>query len=500
MIHNKEIKKLIEAYKTIWALSHFSALGSWDLETYMPSDASAVRGEAMAKIGTMIQSIYLSKEFINTFKIASEEEDLTDYEKGILRNVRRKIDDFTKLPPEFVEKFERLINQAQVAWRKAREKDEFGLFAPILQEIVDLTIQKTDLLGYENEPYDALLDQFEESLTTNTVKEFFEDIKSFLLPTLEEVSNDDVFTSGSKLANTKYDKSKLKKLCIYILDLLSYDSNRLRLDVSTHPFSENMGSKYDARITTRFEGSNLSRPITSTIHEFGHALYDMQTAEELEYTPARNPHSLGLHESQSRFWENIVGRGKPFLGLLIDEIKKLGGEYKDTEVDDLYKLFNTVKPGFIRVEADELTYHLHIMIRFEIERMLVNKEVKINELSELWNSKYKEYLGIEPRNQAEGVLQDIHWSMGAIGYFPTYSTGTILSATWKYKIEEDLRTNISDLAGEKEGIKKIKLWLKNNIHKHGNVYVFNDLISKVTGKSFETESWKKYITSKFISS
>ena len=232
------------------------------------------------------------------------------------------------------------------------------------------------------------------------------------------------------------------------------------------------------------------------MHEFGHALYDLQSNSDIGYTPIEGGDSLGLQESQSRFWENFVGRSKVFTEKFYKDISRCGKNLKNYSANDFYEYVNNVAPSFIRVEADEVTYHFHIMIRFEIEKALIEGKIAVKDLPDVWNSKYEEYLGIRPQTDTQGVLQDIHWSIGSFGYFPTYSTGTVLSATWAELIEKDLGP-ISALVESKSGISKIKKWLKKNIHSYGNIYTFNDMVEKTTGREFETTPWKKYLEAKY---
>jgi len=491
---NPIIKELLEKYQTIWALGYYMSLGGWDQEVSMPINGAEARGVAGAKLTSLAQSLFLAPEFIELIRKAQDIA-TTDYEKGVVRIFSKQLTDYQKLPSEFLERFSKITAESPLAWRKAREENNFKLFAPYLEKIVDLNIEHANYIGYKDHPYDALLNNYEIGWSTEDIEDFYLDIKGFLTNLLSYIKKSSAYHVTNKLATEEYSTKKLRELNYKILNYFSYDPNVLRLDVSTHPFSQGLANG-DTRITTRYSGHGIADGISSTIHEFGHALYSISGAKPIEYTPVWGGSSLGIHESQSRFWENMVGRNKNFLEQFKPEFTRLGLNYENYLVEDYYRYFNNVKPSLIRVEADEITYHFHTMIRFEIEKALITKAIKVKDVEELWNSKYKDYLGLTPPNSSTGVLQDVHWSLGSIGYFPTYSTGTVLSATWKHYLELDLG-NISNLVISKEGINKIKDWLKTHIHQYGGTYTFKDLVQKVTGAKFTTKYWQDYLEEKY---
>jgi carboxypeptidase Taq len=269
----------------------------------------------------------------------------------------------------------------------------------------------------------------------------------------------------------------------------------MRLDESAHPFT-NSNAINDIRITTNYHKDSPLSSIFSTIHEYGHGLFAYQTNTELEYTPQFADISYGIHESQSRFWENIIGRSKTFLNLLLPQIQKLGPGYESIDLETVYNAANNVTPSLIRVEADELTYHFHILIRYEVEKAILEGIISIDKAPEFWNSKYEEYLGVKSETFADGIMQDIHWSLGYIGYFPTYSMGTVLSAVVAEKIEADLG-EIEKLITTSEGISKIQSWLKGNIHKDAGTYTYTEIMNRLTGKPLDFAPWEKYLTEKF---
>lgn len=495
LIKHPRILELLEKYKVIWALGHLSGLGHWDLETYMPEEGAKARGEALAKIASLSQGLFLNEEFVTLVEKASQEKDLNDYEKAIIRLLKRSLKYYQKLPKEFIEEFVKTTSEATVAWKNAKEKNDFSIFQPYLEKIVGLVRKKAEYLGYKKHKYDALLDLYEEGLTTEDVEKYFSSIKDRIIGLKNKIVASSRYRKEHSLADESYEIEKMKKFNGIMLKLLHYNLNHLRIDVSSHPFSIPIGPG-DWRITTRYEGKDFARSYGSVIHEYGHALYEIQSHEDLFYTPVSGGDSLVIHESQSRFWENFIGRSKDFVERLYGEIIKISNSFEKYSADEIYEYMNLVKPSLIRTEADEITYHLHVLIRFEIEKDLVEGKIEVKNLPEIWNQKYKDYLGVEPESNREGVLQDIHWSHGSIGYFPTYSLGTALSAMWKNKLEGDIG-KISELVKNEEGIRKIQNWLKENIHQYGSTYTFNELVKRTTGKEFSSGYLLDYLENKY---
>lgn len=497
LFENKAVKEVLDYYKTIWALNHHSALADWDFLTYMPEEGAEFRGEASAKLSSLRQKLFLDKEFGRMVAYAEKQETLNDHEKGVLRILRRKLDDYQKLPSEFLEECEKVYSMADLAWKNARKDNNFPLFAPHLEKIVALAKRKTEYLGYKDHPYDALLDQYEDGLTTRDVERFFSSIKGPLSEIFARVRKSPRYGTERKITLEGVSEEDMNKFDKKVLEVLQYNPKRMRIDLSAHPFSCTVSGK-DGRITTRHKGENFVGSVSSIIHEFGHGLYGQQGLEALEFTPIGTSGDLSLivHESQSRFWENIVGRSREFLKLIYADAVKLKPEIEAEGLEGLYRSFNPVKPGFIRVDADELTYHFHVMVRFELEKALIEGKLEVKDLPRAWNNKYKEYLGIEPKTDSEGVLQDVHWSGGNIGYFPTYSMGTFLSGMMKSEMEKDLGS-VYENAKSPEGIKKMQSWLQEKVHRHGATYPTKDLVQKAFGKEFTPEPFLAYLRDKY---
>jgi carboxypeptidase Taq len=467
LFKNRTIRQILDSYKNIWALSHASAVNHWDLETYMPPMGAAARGEALAKLSTLRQKLFLDKSFVALIHKAEKSRGQTDAEQGIVRILTRSLKFYTRLPGEFLEEFEILTNKATVVWRDAKQNNKYSLFEPYLKKVFEMNKKAADYLGYKDSPYDALLDQYEEDLTSKAVQKHFNAIRDPLKGLVKSIVSSGKYKAVHPLESTKYDKEKLKTLNDKILKLFFEEyGQRLRLDISPHPFTTSFG-RNDTRITTWYHERDFGRSLLATIHEFGHALYDLQSASELEMSPIAGGSSLVIHESQSRFWENFVGRSESFVKYILPDLKE--ALKTDLTAQDVYGYFNKVKPSLNRVEADEVTYHFHIMLRFEIEQGLMEGNIKFKDIREVWNSKMKDYLGVAPKTDTDGVLQDIHWSGGMVGYFPTYSLGTFLGAQWEEAI--GIKDPVKDL-------KKIKLWLGKNIHQYGSAYTLDGLLAK----------------------
>lgn len=489
MFKNKKILKILDSWRDIWAIENLSAVAHWDLETYMPVSGASTRGEALARALSIRQKMFLSPDFIASIHQAEREKNLTDPERGVVRILLRDLKFYEKIPADFLEEFEKTTNEATVVWRKAKDTNNFKLFEPYLSKIFDMNKKVAEYLGYKDSPYDALLDQFEEGLTSNKVEPFFNEIRQPLRELLDKIIKSEVYQNQEEkvrpLQTAKYDKNKMSGLNEKVLKLLwpEYGKN-FRLDVSAHPFTTSF-SNMDTRITTWYHERDFGRSLLAVVHEFGHALYDLQSAGELEMTPIQGGSSLVIHESQSRFWENFVGRSESFINHFLPDIKNLLSV--DVQGTTLYMYLNKVRPSLLRVEADEVTYHFHIMLRFEIERGIIESRFKIQDLREIWNAKMKEYLGVTPKKDSEGVLQDIHWSGGSVGYFPTYSLGTFLSAQWAGEMNQEL--GIMNYAG-------IENWLKEHVHKYGSTYTLQDLLKK-NNMTFDPKVNLKYLEDKY---
>lgn len=491
MSKNPIITEIVERYKPIWALEHISALLEWDMETYMPLGASKPRGFAQAQAALMKQTHVTGiADFVSK---AEKLSDLNDYEKGILRVVKRDLEYYLKVPPKLLEDLQRTTTEATVVWREARRKSDFPMFSGYLEKIVDLKRQEAEKLGYEGHPYNALMNRFEEELTTKDVDRVFSPLVPNLKKIFDKVVNGGLFPSTHPLESVTYDPAGMGRVNAQVLKLLGMPEKTFRMDVSTHPFTTSMSIE-DVRITTRYEGKDFKESLFSTIHESGHAIYELQVNPTLDYTPLARATSLGVHESQSRFWENFVGRSKEFTELVYPTLNANLPFVSAYNPDQIYRYFCAVKPSPIRVDADELTYNFHIVLRYELEKKLIGGEVEVSEVPSLWNDLMQKYVGIKPKDDAHGALQDVHWSGGGFGYFPTYSLGNVIAGMFFHRIRKDLDTK--DLVRKGE-LGKIKDWLKDKIHNYGATYSPKDLQKRLFREEYNPEWLVSYLEEKY---
>ncbi len=495
VFENEIVRQIIEKYRVLWALGHAMGLMGWDSQTYMPKEGNMERGLARAELSVLARQLLLRPEFVELVDKARELEGLNEYEAAVVRVLSRDIDKARKIPPELVYEMARAAQEANMAWREAREKDDFEIFRPHLEKLVELARKMAEYLGYEGHPYNALLDLYEEGLTIRDVDRVFDSIIPTSKKVLERVLEEGYFPRKHPWEEVKYEREALEKVNREVLDLLGYPWDRARLDVSPHPFTISLGVR-DVRITTRYEGVDFKRTIYSVVHEFGHALYELQQDERLISTPIVGGASLGVHESQSRFWENIVGRSRAFTSHLKRILDKHLDFVRGVDEEELYKYLNVVRPSLIRVDADEVTYNFHIYLRYQLEKMLIAGEIKVSELPELWAQMMDELLGVKPRSHREGVLQDIHWSYGSIGYFPTYTLGNVIAAQLRSVMDRELGG--LHRVVEEGDFARIREWLRERIHSKGKLYPPKELVEKATGEPLNPEYFNRYLEEKFV--
>jgi carboxypeptidase Taq len=495
---NSIINQILDAYKPIWSLNHAISLMGWDFQTYMPRKGTEERGVADSKLHTMHKDLLLNRDFVGLVESAKKLGSPSDLEKGIIRVLDREITKQIKIPKELTEaeSLERI--RGNMAWREAREKSDFMMYEPHLKKMIEIKKQIAEKIGYKKHPYDALLDNFEEELTVDDLDKVFDALTPRIQKILKKlVDSGSPFCKESKLEKSKYDIQKVDELNHDILTLLQYDNERFRMDVSTHPFTEAMGLN-DVRITTRYEGTDFKKSISSTIHEAGHALYNLQCDQSLSVTPLEGGSSLALHESQSRFWENIVGRSLPFVQLIAPLIRKQVSFANQATDDELYQYFNKINADYIRVDADEVTYNLHIAIRYEIEKKIFGDELSISEIPEFWNDRMEQLLGVRPARDSQGVLQDTHWSSGLFGYFPTYTLGNLVSAIIASKMRKDLKDYEEDI--KSGNFELIREWLRLKIHQHGSVYAPKILLNNTFSEGYNPDYFVTYLETKYVGS
>ena len=492
MLQNPLMAGIVEKYKPLWALDSVGALLEWDMETYMPLGSSKARGFTIAQTQLLRQERVL--ELTDLVSKAEKSTDLNDRERGFLRVLRRELDYYTKVPPKLLEDILRTATEGTVVWREARKKSDFALFEPYLEKMVALKRQEAEKLGYEGNPYNALMDKFEEGLTTEDVDRIFSPLRSELKRVLSQVLTAGKFPKTHPLEEISYDEAAMIRVNGAALKLLEMPEKTFRMDVSTHPFTASMAIE-DVRITTRYEGKDFKASLYSTIHESGHAIYDLQIDPTLDHTPLARGTSLGVHESQSRFWENFIGRSREFISRIYPTLKTnlpFTAQYNE---DEIYRYVNATKPSLIRVDADELTYNFHIMVRYELEKKLIGGEMQVAEAPAMWEDLMERYVGIRPRNDAEGILQDVHWSGGMIGYFPTYSLGNVIAGMFYNRIQReiDLKSIVAN-----DDLGKVKEWLRDKLHKYGATYSPKELQKRALGETYNPQWLINYLQEKYL--
>jgi carboxypeptidase Taq len=484
--------ELTEKYKPLWALESVGSLLDWDMETYMPTGSSKERGFAIAQTQLLRQERML--QLADVISKAENAKELNDFEKGFMRVMRRDLDFYVKLPPKLLEEIHRTATEGTVVWREARRKSDFSMFKPYLEKMVDLKRQEAEKLGYRGHPYNALMDTYEEGVTTDDVDGIFSNLAPKLKEILGKVLSAGKFPTTHPLEEISYEEAAMRRVNEDALKLLQMPETTFRMDVSTHPFTTSL-SINDVRITTRYEGKDFKASLYSTVHESGHAIYSLQTELSLDYTPLARSSSLGLDESQSRFWENFVGRSREFVKRIYPSLKSnlpFVGPYNE---DEIHRYVNIVKPSLIRVEADELTYNFHIMLRYELEKKLIGGELEVAEAPAAWNDMMEKYIGVRPQNDADGLLQDVHWSGGSIGYFATYSLGNVIAGMVYNRIQRDLNLKAAITNGE---VGKVKDWLRENLHRYGATYSPKELQKRVFGEAYNPEWLIKYLREKYL--
>jgi len=471
---------------------------SWDERTYMPREGSALRADQMSLLAGMVHERFTDKrvgELIDEVADSELTKDPDSPEAANIRETKRYYDKETKLPADLVKELSKTTSLAQGEWVTARKNNDFKHFLPWLEKVVKLSRDVAEAYGYEDDMYDALLDNYEPGMKSKDIDAVFTDLRKDLVELLDKIKN------GSKkpdksIVEREYDVNLQRVFGETVAQAMGYSFDAGRLDVTTHPFCTGLGPG-DTRITTRYNPKRLNDALFGTMHEAGHGLYEMGIQKKKYFgTPMGSAASLGIHESQSRMWENQVGRSLPFWRYFFPIAQKI---FRDSlgsvKIDDFYAAINNVEPSYIRVEADEATYNLHILLRYELERPLLKGDLKPADLPGEWNSRFEKYFGIKVDKDTNGCLQDIHWSAGLIGYFPTYSLGNLFSAMFFDQAKKEM----PDLHDQFERGEYLKLreWLREKIHQHGSRYRAVDLGKMVTGQALTHKPLVNYMNKKY---
>ena len=469
----------------------------WDMEVNMPPGGVQSRGEQLSTLQSLAHA-RLSSDEVGRLLDALDGEvanlPFESNEASLVRVTRRDYEDARKLPPELVSEIAIAGSKARAAWGKARPDSDFKLFAPYLEKNVELNRRIADAIGYDKRPYDALLNRTEPGMKTSELEAIFAEIKSVIAPLVADIARHTDAVDDSVLYRG-FDSAAQVKYALEVTTRLGYDLERGRQDISTHPFETSFGPG-DVRITTRVSKDFFNECLFGSIHECGHALYEQGIGLDLDRTPLWDAASPGFHESQSRTWENLVGRSLPFWRHFYPSLQAAFPEaLRGIDEVAFYRAVNKCHPSLIRVEADEVTYNTHIMIRFELENELLEGRLKVKDLPEAWNARFKSYLGVDVPNDREGVLQDIHWSSVAFAIFPGYSLGNLIGAQLMAKV----RSEIPDLDEQFERGEFAPLlgWLRRNIHAQGRKFTPNELLERTTGKPLTAAPWIDYVQKKF---
>lgn len=466
---------------------------NWDQEIYMPPKGAELRAQQLSTLSGIAHEMSVSDELGHLLESLSKDNSLSEKEKRNIQESLRNYTDQKKYTTAFVVEMSKTISECYQAWNRARKEDKFELYQPLLEKLVGLKRRECKLLGYDNHPYDALLNQYEPKAKTADLEVLFEDVKRNLVPFVKEIIGQK--QNDQQFLYKQYDKQQQWDFGISLLKQMNYDFEAGRQDISAHPFSTSF-SAHDSRVTTRINENDLREMVWSCIHEGGHALYEQGLAIEDYGLPTGEAISLGIHESQSRLWENNVGRALPYWKANYSSLQKAFPEQLgNVSLDVFYKAINVVEPSLIRTSADELTYHFHVLIRFEIEKALIEGSIEVKDLPELWNKKYKDYLGIDVPSNAKGVLQDIHWSHGSFGYFPTYSLGSFYAAQFYNKVSGEIPELEAEI--EKGNLKPLLNWLREKIHRHGKFYTAEELCIQVTGEKLNFRHFMDYASKKY---
>lgn len=478
-------------------LSDLGAIGgllSWDQQTMMPPRAAEVRAEQLATIARLSHERFIDPE------IGRLLDDLTDFEEtlpadsdeaSLIRVTRRDWNKARRVPTELAAELALAGARGYAAWLEARSTSDFAGFLPALEHNIELKRQYAAC--FDAAPYDALLDDFEQGLTAAEVTAVFDRLKSGLLPLVQRVRERAGAVDDSCLRGD-FPVDRQRTLVLRIVERFGYSSEGWRLDPTAHPFAQSLGTT-DIRLTTRYDDDDLEMALFGTMHECGHGLYEEGISSRLERTPLAHGCSMALHESQSRLWENQIGRSRSFWRATFPLLQEVfPDQFAGADAETLYRAVNKMQPSLIRVSADELTYPLHIILRFEIERELFEGSLAAADLPEVWNAKMRDYLGIEVPDIADGVLQDVHWSEGLFGYFPTYALGTVLAAQIWQRVHNRFPDLDDQLArGEYLGVRE---WMRENLHQYGRKFTPRETIARVAGGPIDPEPFLRYVTAK----
>lgn len=491
---NQSFEKLQNQLEKAMALQTAMVLFEWDNETAAPKEAAERTAAVIGSLSSQYLDIMTGEKLKTALKECSGQmSEMTEVEQAIVRETEEEVEKLERIPADEYRSFAELTARATGIWADAREKKDFSLFAPVLKEIVDYQKRFASYQAKEGQKlYDVMLDNYEKDFGMKELDEFFRVVKEGIVPLLKESAKrseqiDDSFLSAG------YTEEQQEKAARFLAEYVGFDFDRGILAVSAHPFTMNLHNK-DVRITTHYL-DRIDSSIYSVIHESGHAVYELGIRDDLTQTPAGQGASMGMHESQSRFFENIMGRNRNFWVPIYGNMQEIfGSPLKEVSLDDFLAAVNKTIPGLIRTEADELSYCLHVLVRYEIEKLMIEENAEIDSLPELWNDKYEEYLGIRPKDDGEGILQDIHWSQGSFGYFPSYALGNAFGAQLYHRMKQEMDFDGLLREGRADVIRE---YLREHIHQYGKLKTSRQLLKDATGEDFNPAYYVEYLTERY---
>jgi carboxypeptidase Taq len=488
---NPTFERLRTRLAEIHDLRSATALLYWDQQTIMPPAGAAGRAEQIATLSRMTHELFVADEtgaLLEELRGYEDSLDPDSFEASLVRVTRRDYEKSVRVPAELRAEMSRAGSHGMQVWLKAKAASDFASFLPALERNLELRFQYVDCFEPSEEPYDVLLDDYEEGMKTDEVRRIFDELKEELVPLIAASRGREVEPLPGE-----FDVDAQREISLDVLDVFGHRSDAWRLDPTVHPFASGGGID-DIRITTHYESGDLDS-LFATMHEYGHGLYEHQVDQELDRSPLASGVSLGLHESQSRMWENLVGRSLPFWRFFYPRLQdRFPAELGSVDLETFYRSVNQVQPSLIRIHADEVTYNMHIILRFELEQEIIGGRVALKDLPEEWNRRMWDYLGIEVPDDARGVLQDVHWSGGSMGYFPTYTLGNVMSVQIWERLKEDLPE--LDEQVERGEFRPLRDWLGEHLHRHGRKYTPAETLEKVVGVPIETGPYLRYLRDK----
>ena len=493
----KSYLKLCEKFETTSNIYKAMSILGWDNSVMMPKGSAEDRARQQATLGAIAHSMIVSKEVRELLDAAqSETRDMDEWQKANLKLMRNEWIHNNAVPSSLLTEMTMASSECEMRWRTAKADNDFKTFATFLKKVLKLSREIADLkaaaLGLSR--YDALLDQYDEGRRSADIDKIFADLKIFLPGFIEQVMSKQAKQKQPVKPSGHYPIEKQKEISIELMKIIGFDFDKGRLDVSSHPFSG--GTPDDVRITTRYNEADYTDSLMSIFHETGHAMYSFGQPLKYRSQPVGNSLGMSIHESQSLLLEMQVCRSKDFLSFLETYTKKYFGDSYENSAENLYAYYNHVEPSLIRVGADEVTYPLHVILRYDIEKKLVEGEMEVDDIPGEWNKKMKEYLGITPPTDREGCMQDIHWSDGSFGYFPTYTLGAMTAAQFYAQAKKDYPNIPAEISQGK--FSTLMHWLRDNVHSKGCLYTADELTKNITGQHLNTEIFKDYLKNKYM--